>query len=139
LLFQAPNLRLAHGQAAGYAKVPSEIEQVVLYIFQPSAQHIVEILGKQYADTAVQLVHGTDSLDARAFLSAPAAIPQPRGTVVSGACVDPGQTISHVCFPGFREIVPEMDSAAILRILAVLEPCGWHEQGGYHLALLPVA
>jgi hypothetical protein len=75
LLFQTAHLSLIHGQATWYAEVSSEIEQVMLYIFQEAAQNFLEILCKQHTDIAIQFIHGADSLYAQAFLSAPAAIP----------------------------------------------------------------
>jgi hypothetical protein len=118
LVFQTPDLGCAHGQAAGYAEIPPEIEQIVLYIFQLPAQDFFEILCKQQAYAAVQLIHGTDSLDAQAFLPAPAAIPESRGAVVSSTCVDSGQAISHMYFPGFRSAAPQRNSTAI-----IVRPC----------------
>jgi hypothetical protein len=95
LLFQTPYLSLIHGQAVWYAEVSSEIEQVVLYIFQAAAQNFFKTLCKQQADIAIQFIHGTHGLYAQAFLSAPAAISQSRGAIVPCAGVDSGKTISH--------------------------------------------
>jgi hypothetical protein len=98
LLFQTAHLSLIHGRATWHAEVSSEVEQVMLYIFQAGAQNFFEILCKQQADTAIQFVYGTHGLYARAFFSAPAAISQSCGAIVSCAGVDSGKTVSHMFF-----------------------------------------
>jgi hypothetical protein len=119
LLFQTPHLSLIHSQAAWYAEVSSEIEQIVLYIFQAAAQDFFKILCKQQADTATQFIHGTHGLYAQAFLSAPAAVSQTRGAVVSRAGVDSGKTVSHT----FLFYVPEIGPGIGLRCVIVTYPC----------------
>jgi hypothetical protein len=129
LLFQTAHLSLIHGQAAWYAEVSSEIEQVVLYIFQPAAQNFVEILCKQYTDIAIQFIHGTHGLYAQAFFSAPAAISQSRGAIVSCTGVDSGKTISHsrILMDGKTAWRIVCNTASPLHILFGFASSGRHE------------
>jgi hypothetical protein len=94
-LFQADDLRITHGQAARYAEVSSEIEQVVLYILQRDTHHFLNVFCQQYPDAAIEFIHGANSFYTQAFLSASCAIAQAGSTVVAGTRIDSGKTISH--------------------------------------------
>ena len=94
--FQAIDKRLGYGAMARYAELAPKFEQIVLRICQAAA-HVVRhrVVDQYHANGAVGFVDRAIGFHPRAVLRSTAAVAEAGRTIVTGACVDLAESISH--------------------------------------------
>jgi hypothetical protein len=95
-------LDCAHTYSPRNAEIPSQIEKLVLDVFQLQAYASLKIFGKQQAKKTVQFVYHTDSLDAGRVFQDASTVSKACGAVVAGTRVNFCQALTHYSIPAQR-------------------------------------